>query len=123
MTGPPTTFAIRESREGDYLRLRLTGELDLGSVSVLEDRLASLRALKSPVRLDLSHLEFIDSTGLHLLVRTVGDAQIKGWQLRIDRDVAPEVMRLFKLVHLDRFVLGGQDRRDGNPPSGGNGPR
>ena len=114
MTEAPTTFDIQESREGDYLRLSLTGELDLGSVSVLEDRLASLRALKSPVRLDLSHLEFIDSTGLHLLVRTVGDAQIKGWQLQIDRDVAPEVMRLFKLVHLDRFVLGTQDARDGN---------
>ena len=117
MTGPSTTFDIQESREGDYLRLRLSGELDLGSVPVLENRLASLRALKSPVRLDLSHLEFIDSTGLHLLVRTVGDAQIKGWQLRIDRDVAPAVMRLFKLVHLDRVVQGTQDSRDGRAGS------
>ncbi len=118
MTGAPTTFAIQETRDGDYLRLSLTGELDLGSVPILEDRLAGLRALKSPVRLDLSKLEFIDSTGLHLLVRTVGDAQIKGWPLRIDPDVAPEVMRLFKLVHLDRFVRGTQESRDGHSPSG-----
>ncbi|HUZ28334.1 MAG TPA: STAS domain-containing protein [Solirubrobacteraceae bacterium] len=88
------------------MRLSLTGELDSGSAPILEDRLTRLRAVKSPVSLDLSRLEFIDSTGLHLLVRTVGDAQIKGWDLEIERDVAPEVMRLFKLVHLDRFVLG-----------------
>ena len=48
-------------------------------------------------------------------LKTVGDAQIKGWQLQIDRDVAPEVMRLFKLVHLDRFVLGTQTRDGGGP--------
>ncbi len=87
----------------------------MGSAPILENRLASLRAVKSPVKLDLSHLEFIDSTGLHLLVRTVGDAQIKGWELAIEQDVAPEVMRLFKLVHLDRFVLGDRRTAAGRP--------
>jgi anti-anti-sigma factor len=121
MPEPPATFAIHESQIGLFVRLSLTGELDLGSAPVLEDRLTRLRAVKSPVRLDLSQLEFIDSTGLHLLVRTVGDAQIKGWELEIERDVAPEVMRLFKLVHLDRFVLGprtagGRDPRSAKPP-------
>lgn len=108
MSGPPSSLTINESQTRDYVRLSLTGELDLGSAPILEQRLASLRAIKSPVHLDLSQLDFIDSTGLHLLVRTIGDAQIKGWELEIERDVAPEVMRLFKLVHLDRFVLGAQ---------------
>ena len=106
MTEPPPSFEIHETTGGDRLRLSLTGELDLASTPVLEDRLTRLRAVKSPVRLDLSRLRFIDSTGLHLLVRTVGDARIKGWELEIDRDVAPEVMRLFRLVHLDHFILG-----------------
>ena len=117
MTEPPATVAIHESPSGLGVRLSLTGELDLGSAPILEDRLASLRAVKSPVRLDLSHLEFIDSTGLHLLVRTVGDAQIKGWELEIEDDVAPEVMRLFKLVHLDRFVLGDRKTNAGRAPA------
>lgn len=115
MTDSPTTFAIQESQDHGCVRLSLTGELDMGSAPILEDRLASLRAMKSPVSLDLSHLEFIDSTGLHLLVRTVGDAQIKGWELEIEQDVAPDVMRLFKLVHLDRFVLGGRRTSAGRP--------
>ena len=88
------------------MRLSLTGELDLLSSPVLDHRLASLRAARSPVRLDLSKLEFIDSTGLHLLVRTVGEARLKGWELAIDPDVSDPVRSAFRLVHLDRFIGG-----------------
>jgi anti-anti-sigma factor len=104
MTGLPPTFEIHESQLDGCLRLSLTGELDLVSTPVLEDRLTRLRAKKSPVRLDLSSLEFIDSTGLDLLIRTIGDARLRRWQLQIEPEVAPQVMRLFRLVHLDRFV-------------------
>jgi anti-anti-sigma factor len=100
------------------LRLSLTGELDLGTSPELEDRLTRLRATKSPVTLDLSRLDFIDSTGLHLLVRMVGDARMKRWQLRIEPDVAPQVMSVFRLVHLDRFLA----RNDGPPISPGDSP-
>jgi anti-anti-sigma factor len=106
--GPPPTFRIYESRTNGSVRLSLTGELDLVATPVLEDRLTRLRATKSRVRLDLSNLDFIDSTGLHLLIRAVGDARIKHWQLRIEPDVAPQVMRLFRLVHLDHFLAGGE---------------
>jgi anti-sigma B factor antagonist/stage II sporulation protein AA (anti-sigma F factor antagonist) len=106
MTGPPPPiFEIRESRRDGWLRLSLTGELDRSSSRLLEERLASLRVTRSPVRLDLSQLDFIDSTGIHLLIRTVGDARIKGWQLEIEPTVSPQVMRLLKLVHLDRIIL------------------
>ena len=104
---PVPEFDIHESPEGNGLRLTLTGELDLGSTPTLDDRLTRLRAKKTAVMLDLSKLQFIDSTGLHLLIRAVGDARIDGWQLQIDPDVAPRVMRLFKLVHFDRLILPG----------------
>lgn len=106
--GPPPNFRIHESRMNGRLRLSLSGELDLATSPVLEDRLAPLRARKSPVGLDLSNLDFIDSTGLHLLIRTVGDARIKRWQFRIEPDVGPQVMRQLRLVHLDRFIAVGQ---------------
>jgi anti-anti-sigma factor len=97
---------MHESQAGDCVRLVLSGELDTRSAHRLEDRLARLRALNSPVRLNLSRLDFIDSTALHLLVRTVGDARIKGWEFRIERDVSPQVLRVFRLVQLDTFVIG-----------------
>ena len=106
--GPPASFWIDESRTNGSVRLSLMGELDLAAAPLLDDRLTRLRATKSPVRLDLSRLDFIDSTGLHLLVRAVGEARIKHWQFQIEPDVAPQVMRLFRLVHLDRFVAGGE---------------
>ena len=106
--GPPPTFQIHESRTNGRLRLSLTGELDLATTKVLDDRLTRLRATRSPVSLDLSQLDFVDSTGLRLLIQIVGDARIKHWQLRIEPDVAPEVMRLFRLVHLDRFLAAGE---------------
>ena len=96
---------IHESPSGGSLRLSLTGELDLASAPKLEDRLALLRATKSAVRLDLSKLEFIDSTGIYLLIKTVGEARIKGWRFQIEPDVGPQVMRLFRLVHLEQFVM------------------
>jgi anti-anti-sigma factor len=107
MTAPPTPFEIREQEIDGYVRLSLTGELDMMSTPLLDHRLASLRAARSPVRLDLSKLEFIDSTGLHLLVRTVGEARLKGWQLEIDPEISPPVRSAFRLVRLDRFIADG----------------
>jgi anti-anti-sigma factor len=104
MTAPPHPFEIQESTEDGCVRLSVTGELDLLSAPVLEDRLARFRAFKSPVRLDLSQLEFIDSTGLHMLVRTVGEARIKKWPLHIEPDVSPQVRSAFRLAQLDRFI-------------------
>jgi anti-anti-sigma factor len=96
-------FEIVESQDQGQLRLSLQGELDFGSSRVLDDRLTSLRAKRRAVRLDLSKLEFIDSTGLHLLIRAFGDARTNGWQLKMEPGVSHTVRRLFKLVHFDPF--------------------
>ena len=105
MAVPPATFEIREARQDGWLRLTLIGELDRVGVPKLEDRLGSLRAVRSPVRLDLSELEFIDSSGIRLIIQTIGEARLKHWDVEIDPHLSPQVARLFRLVHLDRFVL------------------
>jgi len=112
MTGPTQAFAIQESRADGWLRLSLSGELDLTVAPKLEEQLTRLRATMSPVRLDLSMLEFIDSTGLHLLIRTVGDARIKRWRFVIEPELTPQVLGLFKLVRLDQFILSADSARD-----------
>ena len=96
-------FDILEKHDPGGLRLSLQGELDFASTRQLDERLTSLRAKKRAVRLDLSQLEFIDSTGLHLLIRAVGDARSNGWKLEIDPEISQSVERLFKLVHFDPF--------------------
>lgn len=102
-SGPP--FHIRETTTSGVLRLSLSGALDRRSVPVLEDRLARLRALRSPACLDLSGLELIDSAGVRVLIQSVCDARIKRWPLEIERDpVTPQVLSVFRLMHMERFV-------------------
>src|SRR5947199_7586952 len=105
MSSPLLTLEIHETSSDDLLRLTLTGELDVASAPQLASRLARLRETKSPVRLNLSRLEFIDGAGIHLLIRTVGEARIKGWRFQIEPDVGPQAMRLLRLARLDDFVM------------------
>lgn len=96
-------FEIHESSDDTHVRLSLEGELDVASTRVLDDRLTLLRAKRQAVRLDLSRLQFIDSTGLHLLIRAMVDARTNGWNVEIDPEISSTVSRLFKLVHFDPF--------------------
>ena len=97
-------FEIHEQREDGRLRLQLTGELDLASVSVLENRLERLRAENQSVRLDFSRLGFMDCTGIHLLIKAVNQARADGWQFDVDPDLSPEVEQLFKLTDVERIT-------------------
>jgi anti-anti-sigma factor len=111
-----TPLDIHETQENGWLRLSLAGELDLGSVPVLDDRLSRLRARKLAVHLDLSKLEFIDSTGLRLLIRALGDARIERWDFQIEPDLTPAVRGLFKLVHLDHVIGPAERSEQAIPP-------
>jgi anti-sigma B factor antagonist len=56
--------------------LRLAGELDLSSAELLTDALEPKLAAGGRIVLDLSELQFMDSTGLQVLIRstlTLGD--------------------------------------------------
>jgi anti-anti-sigma factor len=103
-----THFAILEDKGGEVLCLHLRGELDIASVPALEERLTDLRVQASgqTIRLDLAELEFIDSTGLHALIRAMNDASANGWRLQIDREMSPQVERVLRLVGIERLIGG-----------------
>src|SRR5947209_1422386 len=105
--GLGSAFEIHERREGRGARLKLTGELDLAVADLLADRLCELQDQQLPVRLDLSELEFMDSTGLNLVIKAADDARRDGWRFEVDRDVSPPVRRLFQLVNIDSLLWGG----------------
>ncbi len=104
MTGPKKAMGIYECQQDGILRLSLTGELDRWSVPILEDRLSRLRAMRVPVSLDLSGLQYVDSTGVRLLIQSLGDARMKRWQFQLEGEVGPKVLSVFRMVHLNRFV-------------------
>ena len=102
MAGAP--FEIHETHEPGLVRLALVGELDLSTTPVLKERLRSLRSDALVIRLDLSRLEFIDSSGLHALLGAIHDA---GRLLEVEPEVSPQVRHLLELTHTDRLILAG----------------
>jgi anti-anti-sigma factor len=93
-------FRVEVSREEQAAVLALFGELDVASSAVLEDELA--RVAPSPVIvLDLRALEFIDSTGLGVLVKTHQRMRDEGDRLAVIEGDG-QVKRLLELTGLDR---------------------
>ena len=80
----PEPLIIREVREGVVHRLTPVGELDIATVPVLEHACGAVvqNAAVEMVVLDLRELTFMDSTGIHLLVR-VNAACKDGDRLRV----------------------------------------
>jgi anti-anti-sigma factor len=85
---PSPHFQIDASHEPRRPRLTLNGELDLATAPRLESCLRQLKDERQSVCLDLSRLEFIDSSGIHLLLSAVEDARRDGWDLWIADEVS-----------------------------------
>jgi anti-anti-sigma regulatory factor len=96
---------LRESKAQDgSLRLSLAGTLDVTSAQRLEQRLAELRILGTPVRLDLAGLEAIDHAGVQLLTEFHADGVLQGWRFEIEPSVSPAVASVLRLAHIDHLM-------------------
>jgi anti-sigma B factor antagonist len=87
--------------------VRLYGALDMEGAPLLEDRLHSLITDSAdPVVVDLTGLEFVDSTGLQALMRAAMLARENGDNLRFRRGSAQVegVMRLTRVAENLPFV-------------------
>ena len=92
-----------EAREDGPATLRLTGELDLVTAPALNEELAK----HGPgVVLDLAGVEFLDSTGLVLLMESARD---RGVVLR--REVSPAVARLLEVTKTEQLFTWAEETR------------
>ena len=92
-------FRLEEGFERDgSLRLMLIGELDVAVIPHLSTRLRALREEGYRVRLDLSRLEFIDSSGIQEIIRAVSEARREQWDLEVDGPMSEQVARTVELV-------------------------
>ena len=83
-----------------YTVVVVTGELDVGFAPLLRTRLLELmNAGKTDIVVDLSAVEFIDSTGLGVLIRALRQLRERGGDLRLVVN-RPDVLRIFDITGL-----------------------
>jgi anti-sigma B factor antagonist len=97
LAGP--SFEIRESVDADGVaRVTLIGELDIAVADGVEERLRQLRDAGKRVRLDLSQLDFIDSSGVRAIVLGLKHARQGGHELEVERRVSSSVGRMIEIM-------------------------
>jgi anti-sigma B factor antagonist len=100
MDGMQSNFAVHTHSTGRAVTLAISGELDLVSSPILE-RAAEDQALSDVelIVVDLRGLNFMDSTGLHTLLRVQQAAHDVGRRFALVRG-PDQVQRLFDLTGL-----------------------
>ena len=86
--------------DGDPRIVKLRGELDLATAGELEQTLASSRG---NVEIDCTGLEFIDSSGLHVLVDVHKALERRGNRLVL-RNVGGPALRVLEVTQLDEAL-------------------
>jgi anti-anti-sigma factor len=96
-----TNFSLRESAGAEGVRIELVGELDLSVAGRLRDRLDELAQPGAKVVLDLSQLDFIDSSGINVIVTYHRQASQDGWTLLVEKQMTLSVRRVINVMGLD----------------------
>jgi anti-sigma B factor antagonist len=87
----------------DFVTLRVAGEIDLHTAPTLrEAALAALRQHGTTLRLDLTDVTFMDSTGIEVLLATRRRAELEGGSLTLCH-LTPAVRRIIEVTGLDRL--------------------
>jgi anti-sigma B factor antagonist len=98
---PPPSLEIRGEPDGAAHTLWLKGELDLVSAGLLETRIAELCTDgASRIVLEMSGLDFMDSTGLRSLLVSEELCSVNSCQLLVG-ELSPQVARLLELSGLE----------------------
>jgi len=92
---------VSSALEGDKLVVTVAGELDVSTAPILRRELErATQRFPNALRLDLSALRFMDSTGLQLVLTTDSRAREEGRELELVRG-SDTVQRVFQVAGLE----------------------
>lgn len=94
---------ISIARQPGQTLMALEGELDLATTGELEARLSEDDVAAGDVVMDLSHLSFIDASGLRALVGAYRAALGRGHSLKVAR-TSPPLERMLSLTGSRRLL-------------------
>ncbi|WP_045745724.1 STAS domain-containing protein [Actinoplanes rectilineatus] len=101
MTDPiaDVTTSIHETG----VHVRVTGELDMSNAGTVGDRIRAA-GTSTPVDLDLSDIEFLDSSALHMLQQLSAAFDRDGGRLTVAVAPGSIVERLLTITHMDAYL-------------------
>ncbi len=97
---PDDALTIRVRHQPKYVLVTIAGEIDIGTVARLRERLWALAASGRPLVADLEQVSFIDASGLGALAGAARLAAEHGVSLHVIC-ARPHIQRLFQLTGLD----------------------
>jgi anti-anti-sigma factor len=96
-----TILEVESEERNGLVHVALRGELDLSTVSKVQEELDRVEADGAPlVVLDLKNLSFLDSTGLRAVITAAERAKEAGRRFVVVRGPDP-VQRVFSITRLD----------------------
>jgi anti-anti-sigma factor len=97
-------FEVQVTRLREVTLLVVTGELDMATVPLLEERLRDVEESgANPLVIDLRGLGFIDSTGLMALLRAHERACVAGRRIAVINGTG-QAHRLFEITNADQTI-------------------
>jgi anti-anti-sigma factor len=98
-------FTVGSERVNGSAHIRVTGELDLSVIGAVDREMERAEASNATrIVLELDELEFMDASGVRLLLHLNDRSQNNGRRLRITRAAAPQVQRVLELTGVDELL-------------------
>lgn len=97
-----STLMFKEERLNDYFQVSLAGEVDIYTSQELKEKLYSIvDSMLTDLKIDCKELNYIDSTGLGILVGTLKKARQKDKTIVIS-NLKDNIKKLFIITGLDK---------------------
>ena len=107
-------FSVQERDEAGVRILSVAGELDIATAPELCARLDASRSVRRPRMLvDLTDVDFCDSTGLRALLGAASEVRAHGGRFEIACAPAGSVARLLDVVGASEWMTIHDDARSG----------
>ena len=91
--------------QNERWNVTLTGEFDIFNSANLKTELNELLEKQSAdLFIDCQHLDYIDSTALGALVGVMKTVKAGGHEMHL-KSVKPNLMKLFRITHLDKVFI------------------
>lgn len=92
-------FELRSERSGGDERIHLLGEMDLSVIGSVDREMRRAESGDADrIVLDLGELEFLDASGIRLLLHLNARSKSNGGRFRITRSDSPQVQRVIDLT-------------------------